>query len=82
MRNEAGKFRDVQLTGAPVVAGRGAAFGDLNNDGCIDVVVSVLGERPLVFLSRCNANHWLTLKLEGTRSNRDGLGARVRAGNR
>ncbi len=80
LRNEGGRFRQVELTGAPVVAGRGAAFGDLNNDGCIDVVVSVLGDRPLVFLNRCNANNWLTLKLKGTRGNRDGLGAKVRAG--
>ena len=40
----------------------------------------VLGGPPLVILGRRNANHWLTLKLSGTRSNRDGIGAKVRIG--
>jgi len=46
----------------------------------MDVVVSVLGDRPLVLLNRGAGNHWLTLKLVGTRSNRDGIGARIKAG--
>ena len=81
LHNQAGKFRRVAIEGAPAVAGRGAAFGDLNNDGAMDVVVCVLGERPLVFYNGTNSNHWLMLKLVGTRSNRDGLGATVRFGN-
>jgi enediyne biosynthesis protein E4 len=64
----------------PAVAGRGAAFGDLNNDGRMDVVVSVLGGRPLVLLNRGKASHWLALNLIGTRANRDGIGAKVRIG--
>ncbi|MBI3645227.1 MAG: CRTAC1 family protein, partial [Acidobacteriales bacterium] len=79
-RNVGGRFQKVELPEMPSVAGRGAAFGDLNNDGYVDVVVSVLGGRPLMFLNRGGKNHWLTLKLVGTHSNRDGLGARVRVG--
>ncbi|MGH9629274.1 MAG: FG-GAP repeat domain-containing protein, partial [Bryobacteraceae bacterium] len=47
-RNAAGKFEKTDLGTLPSVAGRGAAFGDLNNDGAMDVVVSVLGGRPIV----------------------------------
>src|SRR6202035_4901402 len=48
-----------------------------NNDGWIDVVTTVLGEHPHVFMNRGGSAHWLTITLRGTRSNRDGLGARV-----
>jgi hypothetical protein len=60
-----------------VFAARGTAFGDLNNDGSIDVVTTVLGGPLQVFLNRGGSAHWLTITLRGTRSNRDGLGARV-----
>jgi catechol 2,3-dioxygenase-like lactoylglutathione lyase family enzyme len=80
-RNQAGKFEKSDLAGLPAVAGRGAAFGDLNNEGYVDVVVSVLGGRPLVLLNRGGANHWLTLKLVGVHSSRDGAGAKVKIGN-
>ncbi len=59
-------------------ANRGAAFGDLNNDGWQDVVVSDLGGEPQVLMNRGGTQHWLTISLRGTRSNRDGYGARVR----
>jgi len=55
---------------------RGAAFGDFFQDGCIGVVVSRLNQAPLVLRNRCSGN-WIGLRLEGTRSNRDGIGARV-----
>lgn len=60
-------------------AHRGASFGDLDNDGRIDIVVTVLNGRAKLFhnITR-NANHWLLLELEGRRSNRMGLGATVR----
>ena len=77
LRNEAGMFKRWPFN-APAVAGRGAAFGDLNNDGSLDAVVSVLGGRPLIIRNRPSQNHWLTLQLQGTKSNRDGLGARVK----
>jgi hypothetical protein len=62
------------------VAGRGAAIGDVNNDGSLDAVVAVLGGHPLLLRGHPNGNHWLTLKLVGTKSNRDAMGAKVRVG--
>src|SRR6266516_3701370 len=59
------------------VAGRGAAFGDLNNAGWEDAVMTSLGVHLLVLINRGGKQHWLVISLRGTRSNRDGLGARV-----
>jgi len=57
---------------------RGAAFGDLDRDGRMDVVVTRLNESPLVLHNISpNAGHWLELKLQGHRSNRDGIGAMI-----
>jgi hypothetical protein len=79
-RNVTGKFERSELGPLPAVAGRGAAFGDLDNNGSMDAIVSVLGGRPIVLRGHPNGNHWVTLKLVGTHSNRDGVGAKVRAG--
>ena len=58
---------------------RGAAFGDLNNDGRIDVVVTVLNGPPEIWMNRSsNRNHWIILKLVGVKSNRDGLGTKAK----
>jgi hypothetical protein len=78
-----GRFVDVtERLGPPAstpTAGRGAAFGDLDNDGDIDVVVNNVHDRPDVFRTESrNANRWLTLHLVGTTSNRSAIGARVR----
>jgi enediyne biosynthesis protein E4 len=75
--NHDGRFERADSGATTPVAGRGAAFGDLNNDGWQDVVMTVLGGRPQVFLNRGGSQHWLTITLVGTRSNRDGYGARV-----
>jgi enediyne biosynthesis protein E4 len=78
-----GKFQDVSA-GAGVafqtaLAHRGAAFGDIDNDGRIDAVISVLQGNAQYFHNVSNnGNHWILLKLVGVKSNRMGLGARVR----
>lgn len=58
---------------------RGAAFGDLNNDGKIDIVVTVLNGPPKILMNRTqNKNHWIILKLIGVKSNHDGLGTKIK----
>jgi hypothetical protein len=75
--NRKGHFEKGDLGSNLFVAGRGAAFGDLNNDGWVDAVTTSLGERPQLYLNRGGKSHWLTISLRGKRSNRDGYGARV-----
>jgi enediyne biosynthesis protein E4 len=79
-----GTFRDVSnLAGAPLAIpgpSRGAAFGDLDNDGHIDVVVENIDGKPMVLHNQGNdQNHWITVQLIGTRSNRAAIGAQVKA---
>jgi hypothetical protein len=81
MRNTGKGFVNVSATAgaafnAPVTA-RGAAVGDLNNDGQIDAVVAVLDDAPVVLRNQGTANHWLGIKLVGSKANRSGIGARV-----
>jgi hypothetical protein len=78
-----GRFRDVTRDcGADfqqVGLHRGAAFGDLDDDGRIDAVVTRLNEPVEVFVNRTEpSGHYLLVRLVGTRSNRDGLGAVLR----
>jgi hypothetical protein len=57
---------------------RGLAVGDYNNDGAVDVLVCVNGGAPLLLKNNAaQGNNWLGVKLEGVKSNRDGVGARV-----
>jgi enediyne biosynthesis protein E4 len=75
--NHSGRFERVDSGDAIPWAARGAAFGDLNNDGWEDVVMTTLGGHPQVFMNRGGKAHWLVITLRGTRSNRDGFGARI-----
>lgn len=78
-----GKFQDVSSqAGADFQVAaphRGVAFGDIDNDGRIDAIVTVLNG-PLQYFHNIspNSNHWITLTLIGKKSNRMGLGAQVR----
>ncbi|MEK6279381.1 MAG: FG-GAP-like repeat-containing protein [Acidobacteriota bacterium] len=82
-RNEGdGRFKDVSNKSGPgllqVRSSRGVAFGDYDNDGDIDI--TVLNENDVPSLLRNdggNARHWIKIRLVGSKSNRDGIGARV-----
>jgi hypothetical protein len=76
--NHNGRFERADSGVPSPLAARGAAFGDINNDGWQDVVITVLGDQPRIIFNRGSKQHWLTISLRGIRSNRDGLGARVR----
>jgi enediyne biosynthesis protein E4 len=78
-----GRFEELgERLGPPAAtpkAGRGAAFGDYDNDGDVDVVVNNVHDTPDLFRTEAPAgHHWVSLKLVGTKSNRSAIGARVR----
>lgn len=67
----------AEAFGAPAMH-RGAAFADFDRDGRIDAIVTRIGERPVLLRNTMGAGrHWIGLKLEGRRSNRDAIGALV-----
>ena len=58
---------------------RGSAFGDLNNDGAMDIVVTSLNETPRILMNSADSgNHWLLLSLTGHKSARDAVGAKIK----
>jgi len=78
-----GKFADVAGEAgadfAKAAAHRGVAFGDIDNDGRVDSVVTVLNGAVKVFHNISGGgNHWILLNLEGSKSNRMGIGAQIR----
>jgi hypothetical protein len=81
--NVNGKFEDVSAEMGKEFLRlgyqRGAAFGDLNNDGFEDIVVTSLNQAPRILMNSAdNGNHWLALELIGRASNRDAIGAKVK----
>jgi len=84
MFRNSGRTAQWQAVGAGFEAAakqrhRGCAFGDLDGDGRIDVVVSALGAEAEIWMNRSqNSGHWLEIALKGTKSNRDGIGARIK----
>lgn len=83
-RNVAGKFSDATpgTMKAESKAHRGAAFGDFDGDGRMDVVVSALGDPAELWRNiTSGAGNWIAFRLFGKVSNRDGIGSRIRVGN-
>jgi len=80
--NESKVFKNVSDQGGPVFAktfaSRGLAIGDFNNDGAIDVLISVNDAPPLLLRNNLGSqNHWLGLRLIGRKANPDAVGARI-----
>jgi len=77
-----GKFKDVSKQSGPGItepmSSRGLAIADFWNDGRQSAVINDMDDKPMLLVNlAANANHWLGVALQGTRSNRDGIGARV-----
>jgi hypothetical protein len=84
MRNTGTRLVDVSAQSGSIFrevwAGRGLAVGDLNNDGRLDAVISTSeGPAHIVLNQTATRNHWLMVKLIGRKSNRDGIGAEIKA---
>ena len=82
MRNTGERFQDVSASSGPPFqrgrAARGAAIADLDNDGFLDIAVNCRDDRALLLRNGGSDSRWLTLDLEGSRSNRDSVGATIR----
>ena len=80
--HEDGKLRNVSDQGGEAFSrnysARGLSVGDYNNDGRLDVLIANNGGAPLLLRNQSGSeNHWLGLKLQGTKCNRDAIGARI-----
>ena len=78
-----GKFTDISASAGPgitnVISSRGLAVGDLWNDGRMSAVVSNMNAPPSLLVNQVRTtNHWVAMRTIGTKSNRDGIGARLR----
>jgi len=81
--NGNGTFSDISASAGPGIttpsSSRGLAIGDFWNDGKLSAVVSNMNAPPSLLMNQLkNGNHWTAIKTEGVKSNRDGLGARIR----
>ena len=76
-----GRFKDISNESGPGIeekwSSRGSAVGDLDNDGSLDVVINNMGDRPSLLRNSGKLRKWLLVRLVGSQSNRDGIGARV-----
>lgn len=77
-----GKFTDISDSSGPaikqVASSRGLAVGDLWNDGKLSAVISSMNAPPSLLVNQVrSSNHWIGIKTIGTKSNRDGIGARI-----
>jgi hypothetical protein len=84
LNQSSGTFKDVSKLVGPAIqipqVSRGVAVGDLFNNGRLDIVIENLEGRPMILQTQGGrANHWISFELEGTKSNRLGLNARVKA---
>jgi hypothetical protein len=83
-RNLGGTFADVAAGAGPdfslARANRGLGIGDFDGDGRLDLVLTVLGDRAQLLRNVSPEKHWLTVRLEGRASTRDGIGAKIRVG--
>lgn len=80
--NQGGRLVDISAKAGPVFRqrfpARGLATGDFRNNGKLGVLVTNNGQAPLLLENVSeNSNHWVGLKLEGRRANRDGIGAKI-----
>ena len=83
LRNHQGRFSNVSPQSGSIfttpIAARGAAFGDLDNDGRVEVAINCNDGPAIILHNRVgNGNHWLILNLIGTSSNRDAIGSKIR----